>query len=86
MSENNKQPGKNDSKRMQVVQQIFYNLSEVVELYPNLTISQHLASILRRKSSEGKEFYYWNNDELLKRIEQHKDELEQDKDDDIIDD
>lgn len=79
MSENKTQPGKLDKINMQVTQQVFHNLIEVVELYPKYTISQHLASILRRKSEEGKQFYYWNNDQLLKRIEQHKSELEGDQ-------
>lgn len=70
------QPGKTDKRRMQVIQQIFHNLSEVVELYPQYSVSQHLSAILRRKSSDGKEFHFWNNDELLKKIEQHKEELE----------
>jgi hypothetical protein len=76
MSNENLQPGKLDRKKMQVVQEIFHNLSEVVELYPQFSISQHLSTILRRKSSDAKEFFHWNNDELLKKIEQHKEELE----------
>lgn len=74
MSNERTQPGKLDKRKMQIIQQIFHNLGEVVELYPQYSVAQHLSAILRRK--EGKEFYHWNNDELLKRIEQHKDELE----------
>jgi hypothetical protein len=73
---NELQPGKNDKKRMQVIQQIFHNLSEVVELYPQYSVAQHLSAILRRKSDNGNQFHLWTNDELLKKIEQHKDELE----------
>lgn len=60
---------------MQEVQQIFHHLTEIVELYPKFSVCQHLAGILRRKKSEGKEFFFWGNEELLKRIEQYKDEL-----------
>lgn len=70
------QPGNNDKKRMHSIQLIFHNLTEVVELYPQYSVSQHLSAILRRKSSDGKEFHFWSNDELLKKIEQHKEELE----------
>jgi hypothetical protein len=76
MSNEKTQPGTQDKRRMQVIQQIFYNLTEVVELYPQYSVSQHLSAILRRKSSDGKEFHFWSNDELLKKIEQHKEELE----------
>lgn len=71
--------GKPDKKRMQVNQQIFHNLLEIVELYPQYSLSQHLASILRRKDSKIKEFYHWKDEELLKHIEQHKEELEGDQ-------
>lgn len=70
--------GKPDKKNMQVSQQIFHNLLEIAELYPQYSLAQHLASILRRKDPKGKEFFHWKNEELLKRIEQHKSELEGD--------
>ena len=66
--------GKPDKKRMQIHQQIFHNLLEIVELYPQYSLSQHLAAILRSKG--GKEFFHWKEEDLLKRIEQHKAELE----------
>lgn len=80
--------GKPDKTRMQINQQIFHNLLEIAELYPQYTLSQHLATILRRKDPKVKEFFHWKDDELLKRIEQHKSELEGDdlmniSDDDI---
>lgn len=66
--------GKPDKKRMQVRQQIFHNLLEIAELYPRYSLPQHLAAILRSKG--GKEFFHWKEEDLLKRIEQHKAELE----------
>lgn len=68
-----------DRKRMQTAQQIFHNLLEIVELYPQYSIPQHLATISRRKDSDGKELYFWNDEELLKRIEQHKEECNGDE-------
>lgn len=61
---------------MQVKQQIFHNLLEISELYPEYPIVQHFAAILRRKSEVGLDFFHWDNKTLLKRIEQHKSELE----------
>jgi hypothetical protein len=70
--------GKPDKKKMQTVHQIFSNLLEITELYPQYSLVQHLATIQRKKNSEGKEFYNWTEEEFLKRIEQHKVELEGD--------
>lgn len=69
--------GKPDVKRMQVTQQIFHNLLEIAELYPQYSLSQHLATITRAKG--GKELFHWKDEDLLKRIEQHKAELEGDE-------
>jgi hypothetical protein len=78
-AENLRSIGKPDKKKMQTNLQIFHLLSEVVELYPQYSIVQHLATIQRRKSSSGKQFFNWTDEEFLKRIEQHKDELEGDE-------
>jgi hypothetical protein len=67
---------KPDKKKMVTTQQIFHLLLELTELYPKYSIAQHFAGILRRKSNESKEFFFWINEELLKRIEQYKEELE----------
>ena len=77
-NENLRSIGKPDKKKMQTIQQIFHNLLEITELYPQYSIIQHLATIQRKKSSNGKEFYNWTEEEFLKRIEQHKAELEGD--------
>jgi hypothetical protein len=69
-------PGKPDKQRMQTTQQIFHNLLEIVELYPQYSVAQHVAAISRRKSSTGKDLFHWSDDELLKKIEAHKTELE----------
>lgn len=66
-------------KRMQTAQQILHNLLDIIELHPQYSIPQHLCSILRRKNAEGPEFFFWSDEELLKRIEQHKEELHGDE-------
>jgi hypothetical protein len=69
---------KPDKKRMRVNQQVFHNLLEITELYPQYSLCQHFAAILRRKDVKAKEFFHWKDEELLKHIEQHKQELEGD--------
>jgi hypothetical protein len=77
-SEKNNGASKPDKKKMQTTQQIFHILLELTELYPEYTICQHLAGIVRKKKPDVKEFYYWSNEQLLKRIESYKQELEKD--------
>lgn len=67
-----------DKKNAQANQQIFHNLMEIVELYPDKTPSQHFVLLLRSRGK--KQPYDWNNEELLKRVEQYKRELEEDPD------
>lgn len=69
---------KPDKKNMQTTQQIFHILLELIELYPNYTITQHLSGILRKKKSGVAESYFWSNEQLLKRVENYKHELEND--------
>ena len=69
---------KPNERRMQSIQMAFHNLLEVVELYPHLSISNHLAGILRRRSETGPAVYDWTDEELASRIEKYKDELEND--------
>lgn len=69
---------KPDKKKALAVQQIFHNLLEIVELYPQYSLVHHLATIIRKKDANSKEFYHWTEEEFLKRIEKHKQELEGD--------
>jgi len=77
-SENLKSIGKPDKRKMQTIQQIFHNLIEIVELYPQYSVTKHLATIIRKKDLRAKELYDWTEEEFLKRIEQHRQELEGD--------
>jgi hypothetical protein len=69
---------KPDKKKIQLNQQIFHNLLEIVELFPQYNLVQHFASVIRRKSDTEKQFYDWSEEFFLKRIEQHREELEKD--------
>lgn len=64
-----------DKRRKQLEEQIFYNLVQIVQLYPQYTLAQHLAHVLRRKDS-GEQFYFWSDEQLLKKFEDYKDELD----------
>ena len=67
---------KNNKEDTQLRQQFFHNFMEVVDMYPQYPIAQHMAAFLRRKSDSGPEFFHWSNKDLLNRLEQYKQELE----------
>lgn len=60
--------------QVQVEQQILYNLAQIVEAFPQYTVSQHLLHILRRKN-EDKEAYFWSEELLLSKVEDYYEEL-----------
>lgn len=64
-----------DKKKKATEEQVFYNFMQVVQLYQQYTIAQHLGHILRKKK-DSEQSYYWDNDKLLKKIEDYKDELD----------
>lgn len=57
--------------------QFLYIIAQIVEIFPQYTISQHIWHILRKKN-EAKEAYFWSDDLLLKKTEQYYDELKED--------
>lgn len=61
-------------QQLQVENQILYNLSHIIEAFPQYTVSQHFCHFLRKKL-ESKEAYYWSNELLLQKIEEYYDEL-----------
>lgn len=66
-----------DKRKIQVEQQVFHILLDIVELYPQYSLSQHLCHILRKKE-DSKEAYFWSDEILLKKFEDYYDELKQD--------
>ncbi len=64
-----------DKKRKQIEEQVFYNFMQVVQQFPQYSISQHLSHFLRKKE-DSEEAYFWSNEKLLKKVEAYKDELE----------
>ncbi|XAI97420.1 hypothetical protein [Leptolyngbya phage Lbo-JY46] len=64
-----------NKKDLQTETQIFYLLSQIVELFPQYTFSQHLSHILRTKGHRP-DIYDWSDLTLLKVVEQYYDELQ----------
>lgn len=64
-----------DKHSMQVKQLIFHNLMQIVELFPQYTVAQHLYHIMRKKG-DTQDVYYWKDEKMLKKFEDYKDELE----------
>ena len=50
-------------------------LHNIFKLYPEYTIAQHLSGILRRKSPEAEQSYFWTNDQLLNHLIEYKVEI-----------
>lgn len=65
-----------DKKRKQVEEQVFYIFMQLVQQYPQYTMSEHITHFLREKGDDEKH-YDWSNEKLLKKIELYKDELDQ---------
>jgi hypothetical protein len=67
---------KKNNRSIQEEQQILHLLAQIVEAFPQYTIAQHIAHIMRKKN-EPLEAYHWNNILLLKKFENYYDELNQ---------
>ena len=58
-------------------QQMIHLLVNIIQMFGQYTVSQHLTHILRKKN-EKKEVYDWNDTFLLSIIEKYYDELQND--------
>lgn len=65
-----------NSSDIRTQKQFLYNLAQIIELFPQYSIAQHVLHFLRPKGD--KDPYFWSNESLLKKIEQYYDELKQD--------
>jgi hypothetical protein len=61
-------------EQTQIETQIFYNLVQIVESFPQYTLSQHIFHFLRKKA-DPQDPYIWSDEKLLKKIEKYYDEL-----------
>ena len=71
-----------NNRQIQTKSQIFHNFAEIVELFPQYTIIQHMVHVMRPQTG----CYQWSDAELLKKFEKYRDELEKDLIDNIKDD
>jgi len=62
-------------QQIRVEQQFLYNLAQIIELFPNYTLAQHLTHFLRRKDDASQGSYFWNDELLLHKVESYYDEL-----------
>lgn len=59
---------------LKIYNQIFYNIVEITQLFPQYTITQHFSHIMRTKGdAEGP--YMWTNEKLLTKVEKYCEEL-----------
>lgn len=65
---------------IQTKQQIFHNFVEIIELFPQYSIAQHIIHAMRPQTGS----YQWSNEELLKKFEKYRDELESDLVDTVL--
>lgn len=64
-----------DKRKKQIEERVFYNFMQVVQHYPQYSISQHISHFLRTKG-DSEDVYFWSNEKILKKIEDYKDELD----------
>lgn len=69
---------KEASGHIRIKQLIIMELVEIAELWPDTNMAQHLCTIMRPITGA----YHWSDEELLKKVETYRDELENDTDDD----
>jgi len=63
-----------NDKNLKVKAQFFKLLMDISNFFPDYTMSQHMAHILRSKGDDKKP-YHWTDEELLKKTEKYYDEL-----------
>lgn len=61
-----------NKQKIQTKQQIFHHFVEIVELFPQYSIAQHIVHVMRPQTGS----YQWSDEELLKKFEKYRDELE----------
>lgn len=71
-----------NKKTQQIKQQIFHHFIDIVELFPQYTIAQHMVHVMRPQSAS----YHMTDDMLLRKFEKYRDELENELADQQADD
>lgn len=60
------------NQQMQIKQQIFHHFIDIVELFPQYSIAQHIVHVMRPQTGS----YQLSDEDLLKKFEKYRDELE----------
>lgn len=60
--------------QVQIEQQFLYNLAQVLEAFPQYSISQHIVHFTRRKGIK-QELYDWSDERALQKLEEYYNEL-----------
>lgn len=60
--------------KKQAKEQIFHNMVQIIDSFPQYSIAQHFYHLLRKKG-DPKDPYFWTDQEFLKKIEHYYDEL-----------
>lgn len=63
--------------QIQIEQQFLFTLAQIIEVFPQYTIGQHIAHFTRKKN-ELKTVYFWSDEVLLSKLEAYYDELKND--------
>ena len=64
-------------QQIRTEQQFLYTLAQVIEIFPQYTMTQHINHFLRSKG-DGKSVYFWSDETLLHKLEAYYDELKTD--------
>lgn len=65
-----------EKEKIQVREQVLYNIAKMLDHFPQYRIAQHFTFLMRRRSTEGPQPFDWEDKEFLKRLEKYNDELE----------
>lgn len=64
-------------QQIRVEQQFLYTLAQIIEIFPQYTMAQHISHFMRSKG-DGKNTYFWSDETLLSKLEAYYDELKTD--------
>jgi len=64
-------------QQIRTEQQFLYILAQIIEIFPQYTMAQHISHFLRSKG-DGKSVYFWSDETLLHKLEAYYDELKTD--------
>lgn len=64
-------------QQIRTEQQFLYILAQIIEIFPQYTMAQHISHFIRTKG-DSKGVYFWSDETLLHKLEAYYDELKTD--------